>query len=175
MLSFALLAAAAAPPPVAVTSIAPPPVVNVVAPPPPIISISPPMPPPMLAVMSPSATVPVTLDVAVSAGARSLYRGTLRVARGASANYSESVSQASAAPCADVRAYDGGERHSLSVQMHWNELPNNVPAVSLSVNWQRPIPGSACGERGARSVQLTQIVPLTRGHTEVIGATPGCA
>jgi hypothetical protein len=160
-------AATPPPPPMVVSTPATSPTI-VIAPPPP-------MPPPIVRMASPlqPAPPPVLLDVAVSASGRELYRGALRVARGAGASYSQSWSQASAVPCTGMRSYDSGERHSLSVQLYWTELPDSGPAVSVSVNWQRPTPGTSCTKQGSRTVQLSQVVPLAGGRSQMIEGDAG--
>ena len=115
-------------------------------------------------------TVPVT--VRVSAGNRLLFNGTLRVAEGSGAGYSENRNEASLTPCPG-RPYEATERSSLSVQLYLRENQATGQAVNVSVNWQRPAPGGTCGNDGTRSVQLGQTVQLQPGQSTTIAGDAG--
>ena len=154
-----MIATATAPPPVVVTT-SPPPIIEVLPPasPPPIVRASVPLDPPVV----------VPVRVRVVAGNRLLFEDTLRVARNASANFSQNRSEAPAKLCASDRyGYGSGQRESLSVQLYLTE-GEGLPAVNVTVNWQRPSGTADCGPGGSRTVSLSDSVPLKAGQTATL-------
>jgi hypothetical protein len=113
------------------------------------------------------------IAVRVTAGNRILFNDTLRVAEGSGASYSENRSEAAAVTCPAPRPYETSDRSSLSVQLYLRDNRTTGEAVNISVNWQRPAPGSACGDDGTRSVQLGQTVQLQPGQSATIQGDAG--
>lgn len=144
-----------------------------------VIAVSNSPPPPMIvAVESRPAPVPtpvqsVPVRVRVTAGSRELFDDTLRVSKSASATYTESRSEAPQSVCSTDRYYGSSERYSLNVQLYLREELPTGPAVNVSVNWQRPSNGAACGGEGTRTVQLTQTVPLAAGQSATVRGDAG--
>ncbi len=113
------------------------------------------------------------IAVLVTAGNRVLFSGTLRVASGSGASYSENRSEAPLMTCPTLRPYEATERSSLSIQMYLRDNSAVGNGVNVSVNWQRPAPGGACGNDGTRSVQLSQTVQLQPGQNARIEGDAG--
>ena len=112
------------------------------------------------------------ISVRVAAGGKILFNDTLRVAAGSAASFSENRSEASLTTCPG-RPYESTERSSLSVQLYLRDNQATGPAVNVSVNWQRPAPGSTCANDGTRSVQLGQTVQLQPGQSATIAGDAG--
>ena len=113
------------------------------------------------------------IAVLVRAGDRLLFSGTLRVASGSGASYSENRSEASRTTCPTLRPYESTERSSLSIQLYLREDQRAGQAVNVNVNWQRPAPGGSCGNDGTRSVQLSQTVQLQPGQNATVEGDAG--
>ena len=113
------------------------------------------------------------IAVRVTAGNRILFNDTLRVSENSSASYSENRSEAATVACPPPRSHDSSDRSSLSIQLYLRDNRNTGEAVNISVNWQRPAPGSACGNDGTRTVQLGQTVQLQPGQSATIQGDAG--
>jgi hypothetical protein len=126
---------------------------------------------PSLQERPPLLVTPIT--VRVTAGNRILFNDTLRVSENSSASYSENRSEAAMVVCPPPRSYESSDRSSLSIQLYLRDNRTTGEAVNISVNWQRPAPGSACGNDGTRTVQLGQTVPLQPGQSTTIEGDAG--
>jgi len=147
-------------------AVAPGPAIPVARAPPPSLAVSAPSTP-----ASPRITVPVR--VRVTAGDRQLYQGTLRVARNATANYSENRNEAPQEVCEGNRYSGLSERHSLSVQLTLRDDEQVGQAVHVSVSWKSPSEALTCGGEGSRSVEMVQTVPLAPGQTATLRGDGG--
>jgi hypothetical protein len=109
-----------------------------------------------------AAAGPMTVDVDVTTGGRSLWHGSLRLEPGTAANYNTSTSQAVPSTCAAPEEDDRRTlRHSL--QLSLNLLDRRTDGrVRFSVNWSRP--GEECSpNRLDKSVQLSGVIQLPVG------------
>ena len=121
--------------------------------------------------VQPDPAIPI--EVHVSVGDKLLYSDTLSVARNAGASYSQSRSEASAAPCPENLSYNRSQQTSLNIQLYWNDLGAGGSAANVSVQWQRPLAGTDCTSNGTRGVQINQTVRLTPGESATIRGDAG--
>lgn len=124
-----------------------------------------------IAPAQPDPAIPI--EVHVSVGDRLLYSDTLSVARNAGASYSQSRSEASAAPCPENLSHNRSQQTSLNVQLYWNDLGAGGSATNVSVQWQRPLEGADCASNGTRGVQINQMVRLAPGESATIKGDAG--
>jgi hypothetical protein len=124
----------------------------------------------------PTDVVPVPavpIHVRVMVGSQQLFNDTFRVSRTASANYSQSRSEASEAACATVRNYSSQERYSLNINLYLSGESLTTPMVNVSVSWQRPTKTLSCSGEGSRQVQVSQNVLLPAGQSVTIEGDAG--
>jgi hypothetical protein len=109
-------------------------------------------------------TTAIPIRVQVTSGTETLYNGTLRVTRNASASYAESRNEAPESPCESNRYSSSTERYSLSIQINLRDDELVGQAVNVSVEWKRPSSSLVCGAEGTRTVAMVQTVPLAPGQ-----------
>ena len=121
----------------------------------------------------PEAVVPYLVDVTITADGRTLYKGTLRLARAYSASYNETVQQAPAEICPGARTYEASQRTNLGLGLN-SQFLENEERISVNLSWVRPRAVSAsCRYTGSRTVQVNDTVTLKPGETVVIKGDAG--
>lgn len=102
-----------------------------------------------------------------------LWEGSLRVGPNQSANYSQSISQASAELCPVGSSYDRSERRNLNFSINPSYNQQLGQSYRMDASWTRPMRGDACYDSGTRTVQINQTVTIETGKTEVVEGDAG--
>jgi hypothetical protein len=139
-----------------------------------IVAVAPPGPPTIVraqAMLGPVVVVPVR--VRITGGTQLLLDDTLRIARNASAGFTQSRNEAPERLCTTTRYYGSAERQSLNVQLYLRDSPEEGSAVNVSVSWQRPSGTASCGPDGSRTVSLSETVPLKEGQSATLQGDAG--
>jgi hypothetical protein len=138
-----------------------------------MIAVSTPVAPPMMRTVTfpPRVIVPVRLRI--MPGNQVLLDDTLRLARGSSASFTQSRTEAPARFCEAEGYYGAGERQSLNVSLYLRGETNADPQVNVSVSWQRPSGTAACGAGSSRSVSLSESVTLAQGQSATVRGDAG--
>ena len=114
------------------------------------------------------APMPYPVDVTITADGRTLYKGTLRLARAYSASYNETTQEAPAEICPGARSFESTQRTNLGIGLN-SQFLENEERISVNLSWVRPRAVSAsCRFSGSRTVQINDTVTLKPGDTVVI-------
>lgn len=144
-------------------------------PPPPPIVTSPVLPRFSMASRDPGPSI--LFDVEVRSAGDLLWNGPMRVNGITGASVNRSKSDAPSVTCPPTTGYDQGVRSSLSVNL--NEVRFGDPEADrfqLRVSLDRPSgtpDGCVDGERGSRSVGLTENLHMTAGETRTLEGDGG--
>jgi hypothetical protein len=114
-----------------------------------------------------------SLAVRISSPAGVLWQGTLRVGQNQGASYSQSLSQASPMVCPTTSPYDRSERSSISFNAYVQNSGEFGSIYRIDASWGRPTAEAGCGERGTRTVQVSQGLSLDPGETAVVEGDAG--
>lgn len=114
-----------------------------------------------------AAAVPIDLDVTAGDGA--IWKGSLRIAPGATASYQFTRTEADPAFCPPQNGF-GRRAVTTSFSISLSDSGEGSAPVRLSLSWQRPIAG-ACGSSSVRRVTIEDSVsvPASGGTVEVKG------
>ena len=152
-----------------------------------MITASPP-PPPVIVALEPSSQsgitfsgrptpgadvpAPYSVDVTISVEGRTLWKGTLRLARTYSASYNQTVQEAPAEICPGMRSYEATQRTNFGIGLN-SQFTENQERINVNFSWVRPQPAKSCGSSGSRTVQINETVPLKNGETVTLTGDAG--
>jgi hypothetical protein len=162
-----------------VTTIAPPSPVRVLPSAPPPIVITTPQRAAMVSV--PRVTIsdlqrgePYTIDVLVRAGDAELWTGSLAVGGNGSPSTFRREQSEAGPHCSSPLGYRSNVQTSLNVQLAASrDYESGASRVSLTVRWSRPGVGGCPLPAGARTVELSETVPLAPGQTATVAGDAG--
>jgi hypothetical protein len=116
--------------------------------------------------------VPDRLDVHVTGGGETLFRGPLRISRQTSASFSQSKSDASDRGCTSGR-YGSEGRSAVNLSLRQSRTGDDQTSYLAEVSWTRPVTTEGCDGNASRTVSLSQSFKLAVGQTLTIEGDGG--